>query len=243
MDRAVYDRMGAEEAEHWWFVGRRAVLDALVRRYCHLPADARVLEAGCGTGGNLAMLAEYGRLEAFEYDETARAAASAKGIVEARPGALPDGVDLADGSYDLIALFDVLEHIEEDRASLVTLGKKLAPNGRILLSVPANPWLWSRHDEVHHHFRRYTKASLGRVIAEAGLTAEKLGHFNTLLFPAAVAQRMGQRLTGGQSAADAMPPGWLNRLLTGVFRAERHLAGRVPMPFGLSLFAVIGRGP
>lgn len=241
MDRAVYDRMGAEEAEHWWFVGRRAVLDALVRRHCHLPPGARVLEAGCGTGGNLAMLSAYGRLDAFEYDADARAAASAKGIVEARPGALPDGVDLPDDSYDLIALFDVLEHIEDDRASLVTLGRKLSPNGRMLMSVPANPWLWSHHDEVHHHFRRYTKRGLGQVIADAGLKAEKLGFFNTLLFPAAVAQRMTQRLTGGQSSADTMPPGWLNGILKGVFGTERHLVGRLPLPFGLSLFAVIGR--
>lgn len=241
MDRAVYDRMGAEEAEHWWFVGRRAFLDALVQRYCHLPPGARVLEAGCGTGGNLEMLSAYGRLEAFEYDETARIAATAKGIVEASAGALPDRVDLPDDTYDLIALFDVLEHIEDDRGSLETLGAKLTATGRLVLSVPANPWLWSRHDEVHHHFRRYTRASLRQAIEGAGLKAHALGSFNTLLFPAAVAQRTLQKVTGSESSDDTLPAPWLNALLMRIFSAERHLAGRVPLPFGLSLFAVLGR--
>ena len=242
MDRAVYARMGAEEAEHWWFRGRRAVLEALITRYCDLPEQARVLEAGCGTGGNLAMLARYGQLDAFEYDADARLAAAAKGIVPVAEGALPDGVPAPDGAYDLIALFDVLEHIEDDRASLVTLGAKMAPGGRILISVPAMPWLWSSHDEIHHHFRRYTRASLGAVIDAAGLRAEKIGYFNTLLFPLAMAQRLGQRLTGHDTPADKMPAPWLNASLGAVFRAERHLAGRVPMPVGLSAYAVVIRG-
>lgn len=242
MDRAVYARMGAEEAEHWWFRGRRAVLQALIERYCAVPAAARVLEAGCGTGGNLAMLARYGALDAFEYDEAARAEAAAKGIVPVAHGALPDGIDVPDGVYALIALFDVLEHIEDDRASLVTLGAKLAPEGRMLVSVPAMPWLWSSHDAIHHHFRRYTTGSLRSVIEAAGLRAEKIGYFNTLLFPLAVAQRLGQRLTGHDTPADKMPAPWLNASLGAVFQAERHFAGRLPMPVGLSAYAIVTRG-
>lgn len=241
MDRAVYDRMGAAEAEHWWFVGRRAVLQGLIRRHCPLPANARVLEAGCGTGGNLEMLSDYGRLEAFEYDDDARIAASAKGGFEVRPGALPDGVDFPDDAYHLIALFDVLEHIEQDGPALVTLGTKLAPEGRMLISVPAMPWLWSHHDVAHHHFRRYTRASLRKVVEGAGLRVTSTGYFNTLLFPAAVAQRTVQKITGSQSPADAIPAPWLNSTLGAIFRAERHFIGSVPMPFGLSLYAVVAR--
>ena len=241
MDRAVYDRMGEAEAEHWWFVGRRAVLDALVQRHCALPDDPRVLEAGCGTGGNLAMLSSYGRLEAFEYDADARAVASAKGGINVEPGALPDEISVPDDAFDLIALFDVLEHIEQDVASLASLGKKLAPRGRLLISVPAMPWLWSHHDVAHHHFRRYTKRALRDAISSAGLSTQSIGYFNTLLFPAAVAQRVVQKITGSQAPADAIPAPWLNRLLGGVFRAERHFIGRVSMPFGLSLYAVVTR--
>ena len=239
MERAVYDRMGAAEAEHWWFTGRRAVLQGLIRRHCPLPAGARVLEAGCGTGGNLAMLAALGHLEAFEYDADARAVASAKGGFPVAKGALPDRVDLPDDTYHLIALFDVLEHIEQDGPALRTLGRKLDPAGRLLISVPAMPWLWSHHDEAHHHFRRYTRASLRTVIESAGLEVTSLGYFNTLLFPAAVAQRMVGRLTGSKAPADALPAPWLNGVLGAVFRAERHFIGSLPMPFGLSLYAVV----
>ena len=241
MDRAVYDRMEAAEAEHWWFVGRRAVLDALVRRHCALPAGARVLEAGCGTGGNLAMLSEYGRLDAFEYDADARAVASQKGGIAVQPGALPDDISAPDGAYDLIALFDVLEHIEQDVASLTALGSKLAPQGRLLISVPAMPWLWSHHDVAHHHFRRYTRRSLRQAIEDAELEVASIGYFNTFLFPAAVGQRMVQKITGSQAPADQIPAPWLNRTLAAIFQAERHVIGRLPMPFGLSLYAVATR--
>ena len=241
MDRAVYDRMGEAEAEHWWFVGRRAVLDALVRRHCALPADARVLEAGCGTGGNLEMLSNYGRLDAFEYDEDARSVASHKGGIDVQPGALPDNISVPDETYDLIALFDVLEHIEQDSPSLATLGRKLSETGRMLISVPAMPWLWSHHDVAHHHFRRYTKAILREAISSAGLKAERIGYFNTLLFPAAVGQRLLQKITGSRAPADAIPAAWLNRSLAAVFRAERHVVGRLPMPFGLSVYAIVTR--
>lgn len=241
MDRAVYDRMGEAEAEHWWFVGRRAVLDRLIRDRCDLPADARVLEAGCGTGGNLEMLAGFGVLDAFEYDPDAIATANAKGLADVRPGALPDGVDLPDDAYDLIALFDVLEHIEHDTPSLRRLGQALAPTGRMLISVPAMPWLWSHHDELHHHFRRYTRTSLRQTIEQAGLKADQVGYFNTLLFPAAIAQRAVSKLTGSEAPLDAIPAPWLNNTLQAVFRAERHFVGGVPMPFGLSLFAVVRR--
>ena len=242
MDRAVYDRMGEAEAEHWWFVGRRAVLDRLIRDRCGLPDRPRILEAGCGTGGNLEMLAGFGALEAFEYDADARVTASAKGLAQVGPGALPDGVDLPDDAYDLIALFDVLEHIEADTPALRRLGQALAPDGRMLISVPAMPWLWSHHDELHHHFRRYTKTSLRRTIEDAGLRAERLGYFNTLLFPAAIAQRVVSKITGSEAPLDAIPAPWLNNTLQAVFRAERHVVGTVPMPFGLSLFAVVARG-
>lgn len=241
MDRAVYDRMAEAEAEHWWFRGRRAVLQSVIETRCTLPTGARILDAGCGTGGNLEMLSKFGDLDAFEFDADARAMAAAKGVAHVAFGALPDAIDAPDGSYDLIGLFDVLEHIEDDHGSLVTLGRKLKPEGSLLISVPAMPWLWSEHDVSHHHKRRYTRSSLSRVIEAAGLDVEVISYFNTLLFPLAVAQRVGQRITLSNKPADAMPPPWLNASLGAVFAAERHLAGRVPLPFGLSLFAIACR--
>ena len=239
MDRSAYASMSAQEQDHWWFVARRAIIDNLVRTNITLPADARILEAGCGTGGNLALLAQYGALDAMEYDADARALAAARGLCRMEPGALPDAIGFDDTRYDLIVLLDVLEHIEEDEASLSALGARLTPNGRLLLTVPAAPWLWSEHDVLHHHKRRYTHDGLLKVVGAAGLKVEASGHFNSLLFPLAVAQRFAHQLLRRDTPLDARPSPLVNAALQRIFAAERHFLGRFSLPMGLSLYAVL----
>ncbi len=153
---------------------------------------------------------------------------------------LPGLEGVEDGAYDLIALLDVLEHIEDDEAALRSIRTLLKPGGRILLTVPANRWMWSAHDTVHHHFRRYNPGSLRAVASAAGLKLYHLSHFNTLLFPLAAAARLAGKLAGREEADDAQPPAPLNAAFTSIFGLERHLLGRVPLPFGISLFAVAG---
>jgi SAM-dependent methyltransferase len=241
MDRSAYQQMAADEATHWWFAGRRRIVARLIETLVRPPAEAEILEAGCGTGGNLELLSTYGRLRAFEFDDMARRTAAEKTGMSIAYGALPDDLPYADASFDMIALLDVLEHIDDDKASLAALGRKLKPHGSILLTVPAMPWLWSRHDEIHHHKRRYTRSSLTEAIRAAGLEPKRIGYFNTLLFPLAVAHRLAEplrRQTGGTAA----PPGpVINALFTRIFAAERHVVGTVPLLFGLSLFAVVGQ--
>lgn len=239
MERAVYDRMDELEANHWWFAARRDIIRAIIQRLIPLTNEARILEAGCGTGGNLAMLAEYGRLDAFEYDEAAREASERKSGLEIPFGALPDQIPFGDTTYDLIGLFDVLEHIEDDQPALEALGNRLTPNGRILVTVPAFPWLWSKHDERHHHFRRYTKASLSKVAKAAGLNVERSFYFNGFLFPVAVAARGVKAILRRDIPDDALPSPFMNKALYRVFATERHLIGRIPMLAGLSLGSIL----
>jgi len=246
MDSLVYDRMDAQEAVHWWFAARRALIGRMIERLVPLPAHARLLEAGCGTGGNLGLLRRFGSVDAFECEPGARARAQAKSGLPVAAGALPDAVPAGFGAggrgYDLIGLFDVLEHVGRDVAALNRLGGLLAPGGRILLTVPALPWMWSHHDEAHHHFRRYSRAGLIRTARAAGLRVEHCFHFNGLLLPVAAGMRLVKRLSGSTAPDDALPPAWLNRLLYRVFAAERHLVGRLALPLGLSLAAVLARG-
>lgn len=239
MDRSAYASMSAQEGGHWWFVARRAILDMLIRNRIAPPHGARILEAGCGTGGNLAMLARHGSVDALEYDGEARALADAQGVGRIEAGMLPDRIGFDGAHYDLIALLDVLEHVEEDRASLAALRARLVPGGRILLTVPAVPWLWSDHDVLHHHKRRYTLAGLRDVAEAAGLKVESIGYFNSLLFPLAMVMRTAHRLLRRTAPLDARPSPPVNALLQRIFGWERHLLGRVRFPIGLSLYAIL----
>jgi len=111
----------------------------------------------------------------------------------------------------------------------------LKPGGKILITVPAHQWLWSAHDTVNHHHRRYSKASLAKAIGAAGLRPRKLGYFNSLLFPLAAASRIAGRLTGKDDSDDSPPPKLVNSVFETVFRFERHLVGRVPLTPGVSI--------
>ncbi len=239
MERAVFDRMAEQDQRHWWYVARRRILADLIAREIPLPDNARILEIGCGTGHNFDMLRRFGRLDAIEVDVKARALASKRLGQAVGAAPLPELTGIADGAYHLIALLDVLEHVEEDQASLESIARKLAPGGRILVTVPAYQWMWSAHDEAHHHKRRYSKSGLRAVAEAAGLKAELVSHFNTLLFPLAAAARIAGKLTGKTESDDRMPPAPLNRLFETVFGLERHLVGRVPLPAGVSLVAVL----
>lgn len=242
MDRNVYRRLDAIEGEHWWFVARRRILRSAIARYRPRPGELRLLEAGCGTGGNLALLSEFGTVDAFELDDEARALASRKGAVGVRKGMLPDDVPFAPGGYDIVAAFDVIEHVEEDVASLRRLGERLAPGGRLVLTVPALPWLWSRHDEAHHHHRRYVRAGMVAALAEAGLRPVEVTYYNTALLPLIAGVRFAKRLLGrADRPDDAMPGPVANSVLRSIFSLERFAIGRVRLPVGVSLLAVAER--
>jgi SAM-dependent methyltransferase len=238
MDRAVFDRMAEIDAEHWWFAARREIIAGLIERQAGLRPGARILEVGCGTGSNLELLQRYGRVDAIEPDDPARALASARSGIAVKGGLLPDGVELDDGAYDLIVLLDVLEHIPDDLGTLRALRPKLARDGRFLVTVPASPWMWSSHDAAHHHHRRYTAASLTKVFKEAGYRIRYRSHFNTVLFPLIAGARIAGKLLRREGGDDAIPPRPLNSLLKSLFGFERHLVGRASLPFGVSLALV-----
>ena len=241
MEAQVFQRMAELDSSHWWFVARRDILESLIRRIVRPPQGARILEVGCGTGHNLDMLARFGSVEATELDDSARAIASKRFGREIKPAALPDLSMLPESHFDLVALLDVLEHVEDDRSALAAIRSRLKPGGKLLVTVPGNPWMWSAHDEAHHHHRRYRKAQLKRVAREMGFEVDLLSPFNTLLFPLIAAARAVGKLSGRESADDAMPPRPVNGVLRTIFGLETGLVGRVPLPFGVSLVAVLRR--
>jgi len=238
MERVVYQQMAELDERHWWYCARRKIIADLIRRETQLPNNAHILEIGCGTGHNLAMLSGFGHVEGLELDDEARALSEKRLGRKVMSSPLPELSEVPDRHYHLIGAFDVIEHIQDDRAALASIARKLRPGGKFILTVPAHQWMWSAHDVVNHHKRRYSKRGLKELIDSSPLKLERIGYFNSLLFPLAIAERGASKLRGSEDADVRLPPALLNAALEKVFACERYLVGRLPLPPGLSLFAV-----
>lgn len=242
MDPRIYPRMAEVEDRHWWFAVRRQILDRIIAGLS-LGTGARLLEVGCGTGGNLPMLARHGEAYALESDAVALDYARRRRCARVEPGRLPEAIPFDELRFDLVLMSDVLEHLDRQEDSLRAVGGRLKAGGWLLLTVPALPALWSRHDEAHHHRRRYRMAGLRSLVGDAGYEVRYLSYFNSLLLPAIFAVRRLRALRdGGSDGHDlSMPPVPLNRILTALFGIERWLVGRVTLPAGVSLILLARR--
>jgi SAM-dependent methyltransferase len=237
----LYERQTHEvEDLHWWYRGRRRVIAEALRRL-ELPADVRILDAGCGSGRNMVDLAGFGTVTGLELADASVAKARDRAVGNVVQGTL-DAMPFEAASFDLAVSFDVIEHLEDDHLALSELRRVVAPGGRLLVTVPAYPVLWSQHDVVNHHFRRYTLRTLETAAGAAGWQTVSSTYFNGLLLPAAVAHRGFQRLrppTDDALSDLERTPGRLNGVLEWPLLLEARLvaAGR-RIPAGLSLMAL-----
>ena len=239
MDESMFAEFARVERTHWWFRARRDIVLGVLAR--HLDPGARILDVGCGTGFFLE--AAGGRYEAWGVDPSSTAVRLCRErglpkVVEGTAESLP-----VDGDFDGVLFLDVLEHLDDDIAALAEARRHLRPGGIVLATVPAYMALWSNHDVVNHHRRRYTRTALDRQFRAAGMTIRQLTYFNTYLFPAAVMERIIRRVFGARSAELLpVPPPPLNRAMYRVLASERRRLARSPrpgaFPFGLSLLAV-----
>lgn len=240
MDASLYHKFYEVEDRHWWFAGRRAIVAGeLARRLPRSAPERRILDVGCGTGGMLPILAPHGRVSGIDMEPLALDYCRRRGFADV---ALQQGFVPAQ-PLDVITLFDVLEHVPDEAGFLRLLSGWLKPGGLIVITVPAFPWLWSRHDDLNHHQRRYRRGQLVGALTGNGFRVERASYFNFLLFPVVVATRLLERApkpgtTAEEEVLKHLTIGRLNGALTRLFGAERHLLGVGDLPWGVSLLAV-----
>lgn len=247
MEPTLFGEMFRVEQRHWWFTGRLQILDDIVRRFAPRTdgKPLRMVEPGCGTGANLVHFRDKGlSVAGFDSSDIAVEYGRKRGL-DVQQGTFEQTPSFADGTFDVVLMPDVIEHIEDDSRCTDVAFRLLRPGGTLVLTTPADPSMWSSHDEVHHHYRRYTRQQLVNVLARAGFHFNFVSHCNTFLWPLAWIERKLIRPLRGERPADRgagailkLPSAPVNALLRFIFGAERWLLGRVGLPFGLSLIAV-----
>jgi SAM-dependent methyltransferase len=245
MERHTYAIMYEVEGSHWWFAGRRRILESFVKEIvAKLDVQGRaprILDVGCGTGANLEMLAQFGETEGVDVSEDALAFCRARGLTKVTLGAA-EHLPYADGSFDLVTALDVVEHLDDDAGGLREMRRVLHPDGRALLFVPAFMWLWGVQDDVSHHRRRYTLPQLKARVREAGFEVERATYANVTFFAPILAGRLLMRATGARPASENnINVTALNGVLGHIFGAERFWLRRLNFPFGVSAVCVARR--
>jgi len=240
MDRDYELQTHRAEDRHWWYRGRRTVIEGVLCGV-ELPPHARILDAGCGSGRNMIELNRHGTVTGVEISPTSAALARDRDAGEVLTGSVLE-MPFADDSFDLAVSLDVIEHLDDDLAALRELRRVVAPGGALLVTVPAYRWLWSGHDEINHHHRRYTRRTLQDVAERAGWRQVRTTYFNALLLPIAIILRVIDRVNRKttESSLDLwVPPEPFNWLLERPLGLEARViarGGRIPA--GLSLLAL-----
>lgn len=235
MEQQVYDYHTASQFKHWWFKGRFDI----VQSFCAAlnGTNQRILEIGAGFGAMLPILKKWGNVDAIEIYEPAHEQLMQYGADQVlKIGDFPQTIP--EKTYTTVAMFDVLEHIEDDQKALRRIHDEvLEDDGHLVITVPAYEWLWTHFDDINQHFRRYTRSNLMSKVKAAGFSDLRCSYYMTFLFPLAVLQRIVQKLTR-TGETNETPGSFLNSLFYRIFSSEKQLVKAVGMPFGLSIILV-----
>jgi SAM-dependent methyltransferase len=219
------------ERRHWWFVARRRIVQALVHQILPPSKERLIVDVGCGTGANVdAFAREY---DCIGIDTSAEGTALARqNYPHCRfiTGFAPEDLGEAAGRADMFLLMDVLEHVRDDIGLFTNLMAAAKPGAHVLITVPADPRLWSSHDIVHMHYRRYTTERLMKLWQDQPLIPLVVTHFNSRLYRLIRATRSVSRILArswGHGGTDLkLPPAPVNRLLTSIFEGETNRISR-----------------
>lgn len=246
MDKHYEELYHNEEATNWWFVARRDMLLKLFKQY-GIKKDAKILDIGCASATFLLQLKELGYtdLHALDYSAEAIALAKKNGLEQ---GYVMDGhyPDFEEGTFDVVIASDSLEHLEKDEVALVNWFKILKKEGKAFILVPAYQFLWSEHDDINYHFRRYTATNLTAKVKNAGFSVIRNGYNYMMLFIPTAIFRLLQNLIKGKKKKEQVNeqgqililPIWVHKMLASFQKVENSLSKLVRLPFGVTTFVV-----
>lgn len=241
MRKDLYQELYDLEKDYWWHVGKRTLIEKLIRKYLLKRKNRKLVDVGCGSGLMLEVLKKYGEPFGVDLSEEALKFCRQRGlnnVYKADVTSLPFKKD----QVDLVIALDLIEHVVDDVAAFKEFNRVLRSGGIIIISVPAFKFLWSYWDEMLGHQKRYTTGSLSKAITEAGFKVEKVGYSNSMiLLPTLVMRKLKslRRVNPEEQASDFIhTPSSLNKLLTSYYSLETSIAANVKIPAGLSVIAV-----
>lgn len=243
MDKAYFKQYYRLEREHWWFRARIEILAATILKNIDTSKKIKILNVGVATGATSEMLQQFGEVTSIEYDADCCNFINQQTNLQVAQGSITE-LNFKDASFDLVCAFDVIEHVEDDATAAKELERVCAPNGFIFVTTPAYQFLWSEHDVVNHHFRRYTLSNFRNLFSQNQLINLKTTYFNSFLFPPIALVRIilwpfqkNKSANNNQQETDAtrFSPGILNNILYNIFRFEKQLLSFLSFPFGVSI--------
>ncbi len=238
MQQHTYAIMNRVEDSHWWFVGRRAILESFLEQIVNNPKskiqNPKILDVGCGTGANLEMLANFGESEGVDVSDDALEFCRQKGL-KAHKG-LAESLPFADESFDVVTALDVVEHLDDDVAGLKEMHRVLKTGGKTLIFVPAFMWLWGVQDDISNHRIRYTKKQIVARLKKAGFEIERSTYANWTFFAPILAGRTLMKITGIKPESENnVNVSALNGIFGKIFSSEKLWLKNFNFPFGVSI--------
>jgi len=249
MEHKEYKLLKDRELFFWWNVGRRRILQDVLKRHFAPSFNLKILDVGCGPGGNILFLKDFGKVTGLDASDEALVYAKGLPYHDLVFGSAIH-IPFPDYTFDCAAALDVVEHIEDDRRALSEMFRVLKPGGVLLLTVPTYPWMWSLHDEALHHKRRYRKKELHAKIKDVGFLIEEASYFvfpsipfrASRIFVQKIKKVFGVKENNVPKTDDIILPAFLNNLFIFWLTLERYFMKVFPLPWGSSLL-VLGKKP
>jgi 2-polyprenyl-3-methyl-5-hydroxy-6-metoxy-1,4-benzoquinol methylase len=247
MDKNYYKEYYVLEREHWWFRARAKIISNLISKRIKNQEinKLKILNIGAATGKTSEILSEFGTVTSLEYDKECCDFANDTLNLNIINGSILE-LPFADGEFDMVCALDVIEHVEDDFLAVSEMKRVCKSGGLVVVTVPAFMLLWSNHDEVNHHFRRYTMSNLKEIFSKLNLTTVKATYFNTLLFLPILAFRLISKLIpakfirvgAGSDATLHTSNSISSKVLYQIFKSELALLNLFNLPFGVSIFII-----